>query len=345
MAISFPNAPSSSWHSHEIERSSSLQVIMQAVTCIAVPLFIIIGTLIYLAMNHTTKKIYSKNQNLLAKRMSSTYFYQVDTQKLTHRLNLQNITLKELGITRCADLINYFGYNSEISILDLRNFDITDQNIEKLSRSFPFLNRLFLGGPEICVSSFSKMPLLTSLEISDCMIDLAFTKSLQQLKNLDLSCCDVTAGLSSLQYLKQLTSLTLVSCYGITDLSFLQKMQQLRTLSFSRCVDINDLSMVQNLKHLTNLNISYCCQINDLNFLLNLKELKTLRLEGNKQIVDFNVLKCLIQLVNLDLSGCKQITDFRFLESLPSLKIVKLSGCEIDLKKLRLSPKINVYLK
>lgn len=315
---------------------------------VIIPLIMLIGALIYHAANNfqMAQDIFKTNsigknilsqltkEELLTLRLTSQGNKVQAESELIYRLNSQKITLEDLGISTFTNLNQFFGLRRfEISTLDLRNFEIYDENVNLLL-TFPNLTQLILKGAEITNLSFlsySQMQDLKKLELLECnhITDFSVLGNLKDLKAINLSRCTKIADFNFLSEMEKLEELNLFGCRQITNaiIPLLQSLQGLKKLDISRCNQITDFSFMQHLQKLEELDLSWCIQVRSINFLENMPSITSLNLTACN-IAGIDGLLNLKELKNLNLSLCKRLTDISVLQELVNnLEKVDITGC------------------
>lgn len=347
-------------------RPSFMDVILRIVSymTIIIPLIMLIGTLIYRALNNfvisSKKDIFEEkdiNKHIVCQltvkeislmRGTSHLNKAIAECELIARLNLEKISPSDFGIRTVTDLINYFGGNcSEIFTLDLRDFpQVNDDDLGKLLQFFPKLIQLFLKEAQITdesARSFSQMLQLEKLALSKCVYvnDFSFLQELKKLTSLNLSGCN--KDFSFLQSLQGLKSLDLSGCDPFVDYSFLQNIRGLEKLNLSKCFINEDFSFLHSLKRLKELKLTSCLGMTDLSVLNGSAELKSLDLSRCTSIKDCTPLQNFKKLEELTLAYCSQLSDLSFLQDLQSLKKLNLMNCDkiTDISLLQLLPNLN----
>lgn len=225
-------------------------------------------------------------KDLLAIRGTSVHLRILAETTLTDWLNAGAINPVNIGISTVQGLIDFFGEHcSKITRLNLQSFPIVnDEDIEKLSQSFPKLSQLFLDNAKItneCESSFKQMLSLKNLHLSHCqqINDVSFLASLTKLTNLSLDNCRQITNVSFLASIPRLTSLSLAGCEQINDVSFLTNCPGLTSLDLSFCSQIHDFNSLASIPRLTSLELSSCLKIRDFSFLTRCPGLTSLTID------------------------------------------------------------------
>lgn len=319
-----PYAGNSKLELAEIKGSSPslLGIIVRIVSymTIIIPLIMLIGTLIYNAVNKfqmgTDEDIFQKSdvgkcitpyltiKDLLSLRMTSVHNKATIVTELVDRLN----SYKICPVISVTSLINSLGeHASKVTTLDLRSIsELDDQNLEKIFQFFPKLKHLFLKKNQITDESAQ------SLSKMDC------------LEKLDLSGCENITHVNFLQDLEKLTSLNLSGCTSIIDFSVFNKLQGLKELQLQDCIQVRDFSFLLNFPQLVSLNLSRCHF--NISCMQNLQNLANLNISGCIHITPTDLLKLSPRLLSLDISQNFVLFDLSFLLHFKEIREVNLSG-------------------
>ena len=213
-------------------------------------------------------------------------------------------------------------YSTNLTELNLRKLNLTDEDIKSLSE-FTNLTNLDLSYNEISdISTLSKLTSLTKLDLSENKIsDISSLSNLNNLSELWLSANQIN-DISSISKLTNLTKLIL-SGNKISNIDSLSDLTELTKLWLSSN-KISDISPLSDLTNLTELGVSFN-QVSNTSALSNLKNIRILDLSGN-QISDIRSLKGLRNLTSLRLCG-NQIDDIKVLSNLTNLT-------ELDLMRM-----------
>ena len=265
--------------------------------------------------------------------------------KLAKLFSINNnfeLSLKQQGIQTIPDLFEFCQKNKELTCLNLREFEIDNDQLKELVGSYPHLKRLMINSKEIDDKGLEILKVLDNLEdlvLAGCeKITDKGLENLQRLVNLKMlcltRCTQITdKGLENLQKLVNLKSLALISCTQITDkgLENLKQLVNLKSLELDGC---NNITCIENLQGLVNLKIlclDDCNQITDkgLEILKELVKLEQLSLDGCNKITDVKGLKQLLNLEAINMGGCMQTTDqcLENLQGLVNLKVLLLGNC------------------
>lgn len=332
---------------------------------VLIPLIMLIGALIYRAVNKfqisTNQDIFQENdigksivsrlsrEDLLTMRLTSQNNKWLAESILIDRLNSKEITPAYFGVSNVKDLITYFGNRCcEVSRLYLRDFhnNVSDSDMEMVGQSFPKARKLFLNHAQITnesINSILKLPLLEKLELSNCeqITDISSLQQLPRLKEIYLLHCKIT-DFTFLQNMQSLTGLGLDLPKHITNINYLENLEKLEKLGLSGDQNISDFRPLLKLKSLKSLHLLDCNHLNDLSVLQNLQGLKQLTIFEGKNISHFEPLQQLQSLKSLSLWS-SHVRDLSFLQGLKleELHFIQCNQIE-DLKFLECLKELKV---
>ncbi|AAQ15567.1 leucine-rich repeat protein (LRRP), putative [Trypanosoma brucei brucei TREU927] len=251
------------------------------------------------------------------------------------------VTLEELNIQKCADIIS--GVGSLGTLPYLRVLNIKEAHISSLdftgigaSKSLLQLNMESITGL-IDVEALANILTLEKLSLHGCTgIDagIGCLGNLPQLKMLDLSGTNTdNESLRSLCLSQTVVSLNLSHCWKMTNVSHISSLEALNELNLSNCFGINAgweaIEKLQQLHvailsntHITDRNISHFSKC---------KNLVTLDLSFCNKLLDVTALSNITTLEELNLDSCSNIRKgLSVLGELPRLCVLNIKGVQLE---------------
>jgi len=283
--------------------------------------------------------------DLIHFRASSLTFKRMAEVECVRRINQKEITLRDLGIKTVQQILSFFSSHAEnITVLDLRRFEITDWDLWFIVKHFPKVHSLHLLRADITdTSCFAEMKFLKTLEITwfQNTLDFSFVKDCQ-LETLILK-----SNALSLAFLEHASSLIKLNLYGCDipedDFMCLLYCTSLKDLDLS-FTKIEDLTFLEALP-LERLILRPCGELEELPTALEiLKALDTASTDPNREIyphlesltiddVDDDSLNTLTKwqsLKELHIWGVNNIEDFSPFAKFTSLTALTLANCPDD---------------
>ncbi|AAQ15503.1 leucine-rich repeat protein (LRRP), putative [Trypanosoma brucei brucei TREU927] len=251
------------------------------------------------------------------------------------------VTLEELNIQKCADIISGVGCLGTLPYLRVLN--IKEVHISSLdftgigaSKSLLQLNMESITGLSN-VEALANILTLEKLSLHGCTdIDagIGCLGNLPQLKVLDLSGTNTdNESLRSLCLSQTMVSLNLSHCWKMTNVSHISSLEALNELNLSNCIRINAgweaLEKLQQLHvailsntHITDRGISYFSKC---------KNLVTLDLSFCNKLLDVTTLSNITTLEELNLDSCSNIRKgLSVLGELPRLCVLNIKGVQLE---------------
>nr|CAD21749.1 hypothetical leucine-rich repeat protein 1, LRRP1 [Trypanosoma brucei] len=250
------------------------------------------------------------------------------------------VTLEELNIQKCADIISGVGCLGTLPYLRVLN--IKEAHISSLdftgigaSKSLLQLNMESITGLSN-VEALANILTLEKLSLHGCTdIDagIGCLGNLPQLKMLDLSGTNTdNESLRSLCLSQTMVSLNLSHCWKMTNVSHISSLEALNELNLSNCFGIN--AGWEAIEKLQQLHVAILPNTHitdrDISHFSNCKNLVTLDLSFCNKLLDVTTLSNITTLEDLNLDNCSNIRKgLSVLGELPRLCVLNIKGVHL----------------